>query len=66
MSERDSHHMTPQEFRRRGREVVDWIADYMEQVEQHPVLSQAQPGDLRRQLPAHPPRDGGALRGRAL
>ena len=24
----DSYHMTPDEFRRYGREVVDWIADY--------------------------------------
>jgi hypothetical protein len=32
--------MTPDEFRRHGRQVIDWIADYMERVEQFPVLSQ--------------------------
>ena len=39
--------MTPDEFRRHGREMIDWIADYMERVESLPVLSQAQPGEIR-------------------
>ena len=30
MNQRDSYHTTPEEFRTRGREVVDWIASYME------------------------------------
>lgn len=51
-------HMTPDEFRRRGREIVDWLADYMERVEEYPVLSQAQPGDIRDLLPEHPPAAG--------
>ena len=50
--------MTPDEFRRRGREVVDWIADYMERVEGLPVRSRAAPGDLLAALPAHPPENG--------
>ncbi len=29
MNQRDSYHMTPEEYRTRGREVVDWIASYM-------------------------------------
>jgi aromatic-L-amino-acid decarboxylase len=48
-------HMTPDEFRRYGREVVDWIADYYERIESFPVLSQAEPGSIRAQLPVHPP-----------
>jgi aromatic-L-amino-acid decarboxylase len=51
-------HMTPDEFRRHGREVVDWIADYYERVESLPVLSPAQPGQIRAALPADPPEDG--------
>ena len=39
--------MTPDEFRNHGREVIDWIADYMERVEQLPVLSQVKPGEIR-------------------
>ncbi len=53
-----SYHMTPDEFRRYGREVIDWIANYYEQVESLPVLSQVQPGDIRAGLPAHPPTQG--------
>jgi len=53
-----SFHMTPEEFRRRGKEMVDWIADYFSRVESFPVLSQATPGDLRAALPAHAPERG--------
>ncbi|MPZ86464.1 MAG: aspartate aminotransferase family protein [Nitriliruptorales bacterium] len=58
MEERYGHHMTPAAFRRHGRAVVDWIADYMERVEEFPVLSQVDPGTLRAQLPASPPEQG--------
>lgn len=47
--------MTPDEFRRLGHQVIDWIADYRAGVDQHPVLSQLQPGDVRARLPASPP-----------
>ena len=30
-------HMSPEAFRRHGHTVVDWIADYLAGVEQHPV-----------------------------
>ena len=51
-------HMTPDEFRRQGRAVVDWIADYYERVESLPVLAQVQPGQIRSSLPAEPPAHG--------
>ncbi|HEY2044851.1 MAG TPA: pyridoxal-dependent decarboxylase [Jatrophihabitans sp.] len=47
--------MTSDEFRRHGREVIDWIADYYERIESFPVLSQAVPGQVRAGLPADPP-----------
>ncbi len=50
--------MTPDEFRRHGHALVDWIADYRERVETFPVLSKAKPGELRRALPASPPLRG--------
>ena len=53
-----SYHMTPDEFRRHGRAVVDWIADYYERVESYPVLSQVQPGEIRAGLPAQAPLHG--------
>jgi aromatic-L-amino-acid decarboxylase len=51
-------HMTPDEFRRHGREVVDWIADYYERLESLPVLAQVKPGEIRAALPAAPPERG--------
>ena len=50
--------MTPEEFRKHGRDVIDWIADYMEQVEEYPVLSQVAPGDVRASLPVSAPQQG--------
>jgi aromatic-L-amino-acid/L-tryptophan decarboxylase len=55
---KQSFHMAPDEFRRRGKEMVDWIADYYERVETFPVLSQAKPGQLRAGLPAQAPERG--------
>lgn len=52
---RDSFHMTPDEFRRCGKALVDWIADYRERVEELPVLSRVEPGEVRAQLPPEPP-----------
>lgn len=47
--------MTPEDFRRHGHEVVEWIARYMERVEDLPVLSQVRPGEIRNKLPKHAP-----------
>jgi aromatic-L-amino-acid decarboxylase len=58
MSDEQSFHMTPDEFRRHGHAVVDWIADYQSRIESFPVLSQAKPGEIRASLPAHPPAQG--------
>jgi aromatic-L-amino-acid decarboxylase len=56
-----SFHMTPEEFRRHGRAVVDWIADYHARIETFPVLAQVQPGQIRASLPAAPPLHGEAF-----
>ena len=50
--------MTQEEFRRHGYAMVDWIADYYSRVESFPVLSQAEPGQIRASLPVHPPQKG--------
>jgi aromatic-L-amino-acid decarboxylase len=47
--------VTPEEFRQHGHDVIDWIADYVADVEQRPVDSIVEPGDVRAQLPEHPP-----------
>ncbi|MFZ0687527.1 MAG: pyridoxal-dependent decarboxylase [Terriglobales bacterium] len=53
-----SFHMSPEEFRRQGHAVVDWIADYHSRVESFPVLSRVQPGEVRSKLPASAPQQG--------
>jgi aromatic-L-amino-acid decarboxylase len=50
-----SFHMTPDEFRRQGAAVVEWVARYLETVEDLPVQSPVAPGDVRAALPPHPP-----------
>src|SRR6476661_1887453 len=50
--------MDTQEFRRVGHELVDWIADYFDRIEDLPVLAAIEPGDLKAQLPAGPPEQG--------
>ncbi len=58
MSDEKSFHMTPDEFRRCGHAVIDWIADYHARVESFPVLSQVKPGQIRASLPPNPPAQG--------
>ena len=47
--------MDPEEFRRAGHQLIDWIADYRAHVADLPVRSRLQPGDVKSQLPAEPP-----------
>ncbi len=50
--------MTPEEFRRAGHELIDWIADYVDAVDRYPVNPDLKPGAVRSALspvpPAHP------------
>ena len=51
-------HMTPDEFREYGRQVVDWIADYWENIESRPVGARVKPGDVAALLPSTAPEKG--------
>ena len=53
-----SFQMDPEEFRKNGHAVVDWIADYYKRIESFPVLSQVAPGQIRSSLPAQAPECG--------
>jgi aromatic-L-amino-acid decarboxylase len=53
--------MPPEEFRRHAHAVVDWMADYLAQVGDYPVLAQVQPGDVAARLPASAPETGEAV-----
>lgn len=50
--------MTTDEFRARGHQIVDWIADYREHVAARPVMARTEPGGVKRQLPSAPPDRG--------
>ncbi|KAH3762895.1 aromatic-L-amino-acid decarboxylase [Pelomyxa schiedti] len=50
-----NYHMTPDEFRKWGHALVDWVADYQSGCEKYPVKPHVMPGDVRRQLPSQPP-----------
>jgi aromatic-L-amino-acid decarboxylase len=53
--DRSSYHMTPDELRRWGHAVVDWVADYLATIGDRPVLPDVAPGDVRAQLPSAAP-----------
>src|SRR5205814_1763824 len=53
--------MPAEEFRKHGHELIDWIADYFEHIEDLPVLAQIEPGDLKAQLPSTPPEHGESM-----
>jgi aromatic-L-amino-acid decarboxylase len=52
---------TPQELRRALHEAVDWVASYLEQVGDLPVLSRASPGEIAATLPQSSPQQGQSL-----
>ena len=45
----------------KGRETLDWIADYLEHPEKYPVLSKSKPGEIAASLPASPPDEAESL-----
>jgi aromatic-L-amino-acid decarboxylase len=50
--------MTPEEFRKNGYAVVDWVARYLETVEDYPVYATVEPGDIAAMLPETAPETG--------
>lgn len=47
--------MTPDEFRRHGHSLIDWLADHQARRDAMPVQATATPGQIRAMLPAAPP-----------
>ena len=48
--------MDIEEFKKYGHRIIDWICDYLKNIEQYPVLSQVKPGDIKNNLPASIPK----------
>jgi len=47
--------MNPEDFRKHAHELVEWMADYMENIESYPVKSQVTPGEIFSKIPDKPP-----------
>lgn len=47
--------MTPEEFRIAGHALIDWISDFRQRIDQLPVRSQVNPGDVSRAIPSVAP-----------
>jgi aromatic-L-amino-acid decarboxylase len=50
--------MDPEQFRKYGYKVIDWIADYLAHPERYPVLSQVSPGEIKNAVPPSAPTVG--------
>jgi aromatic-L-amino-acid decarboxylase len=49
---------TSQEFRSAGHRLVDWVADYLDNIDSRRVLSNVQPGDIAKQFASAPSESG--------
>ena len=57
MSDTRNYHMSTADFRRHGYALIDWIANYLDTVEDKPVSSEVEPGAIRALIPEHAPEE---------
>lgn len=50
--------LDPEEFRQQAHRLADWMADYLRDVKDLPVVPKTEPGSIRAALPAEPPAAG--------
>jgi aromatic-L-amino-acid decarboxylase len=53
--------MDPNEFKIFGYKLVDWIADYLANPQNFPVLAKTEPGEIKQLLPKEPPHEGESM-----
>ena len=53
--------MFPDEFRAAAHQAVDWIADFLRDIREYPVVPDVQPGDLSHRLPHDGPEQGESM-----
>ena len=49
--------MDAEEFRLRGKEMIDYVADYLENIRDRRPLPEVEPGYLRALIPDHAPEE---------
>src|SRR5687768_9570220 len=49
---------TTDDFRAAGHRLIDWVADYLQNIDSYPVLSSVKPGDVQRQFAASASEEG--------
>lgn len=47
--------LAPDVFKKCGRETIDWIAEYLENMNRYPVLARTKPGDIKSRMPKSAP-----------
>jgi aromatic-L-amino-acid decarboxylase len=47
--------MNPEEFRKVGHQIVDWVADYRTHVANFPAMARTEPGAVKERIAARPP-----------
>jgi aromatic-L-amino-acid decarboxylase len=50
--------MDTEQFRKHGHLMVDWIAEFMDKIEEYPVNPDVKPGDIKAKLPKNAPKTG--------
>jgi len=53
--------MTPEEFRKAGHQLIDWVADFRAGIAERPVMAQVEPGAIKAELPTAPPDEPAAF-----
>ena len=54
--------MDTNQFRKHGHEMVDWIADFMDNMENYRVYPDIQPGEIKIKLPKEAPKKGESMK----
>jgi len=55
MNEKNIGDMPKEEFKKYGYELIDWVANYIDEIENYPVSPNIRPGDIKSKLPAKAP-----------
>ncbi len=50
--------MPAEEFKKYGHQLIDWIAEYFDEIENFDVLSKVKPGEIKNKLPDSAPLEG--------